>query len=862
MSGQQCSETLERLFHEGLELDTAGRKRLLAPFRDSDPTLCRTIESLWDNHRIDGLLPSEEHTSALLSEALSVEASTQDVPENFILEKLISAGPMGEVYKARQKQPSRQVALKILPKIAGTGTTAWRFENEREHLAKMQHPQIATILESGTWPDGRPYFVMEFFEGEAITAFCDSHSLPLKQRLELFAKVCAGVQHAHQKAVIHRDLKPDNILVLEVGGRPEPKIIDFGIAKFPTSPQDTRTAIDTVMGTRAYLSPEAASGNSAKVDIRSDIYALGILLCELLIGVVPDQDRMTEATMVDWCRIVSAREPPSLIRLLPDGERGKTIAKARSTSLWNLRNSVSKELSWIFQKATSLSADARYPSCDALALDLKHYLNHHPVSAGPPSHLYRIGKFLRRHKIPVLFSLVLFVVALTSFSIVTQAYSKTKRSEQRLLAVNQFNQAIFERAHPNRIGPLARAGDLLIDAETQVDKTYGSHPDLEIAVRLTLAQSFQGIGDSTRAQQQYRLAYEQASSLHGPFHQDTLTALEGVAFAKTFSKDLDGAKTDYRSGFERALEYFGPDNPQTLRFAAGLANVLGDLGERGPAKTLFEDTLARQARVLPASAQALLATRINFARFLIQAGDQKKAENLLRKNLTQANALTHPNHPLLLTSKHFLARTLANQGQREKAEASYRDLLAAKRNLLGAYHDDTLATFNDLVLVLSEMGRSDAALGILQPLFAQWPESKTMQSSVALTLKHNLGENHLKEGQLDQAETVLTKTLAEKLTFFGRDNRSTLITAWTLGECLQKRGDMVAAETQYRQVVDKSGMVLGEEALFTHLFRGLFGKFLMAHGSQEEGQAFIAASLPFLEAKNHPIAKTLAPKKP
>ena len=316
----------------------------------------------------------------------------------------LGEGGMGSVYLAEQREPiRRRVALKVVKLGMDTAQVLSRFDNERQALAMMDHPNIAQIFDAGATPRGRPYFVMEYIEGAPITQYCDRRRLTTKERLALFLAVCRAVQHAHQKGVIHRDLKPSNVLVTEQDGVPVPKVIDFGIAKATDKwavEKTLLTQFGQIVGTPEYASPEQADTMTGEVDESSDVYSLGVLLYELLIGAVPfDTATLRNAGLAEMLRIIREDEAPSLSRKLTSlGAAATDIAARRQTDPVSLRRLVDGDLNSITMKALEKARERRYASVSDLAADIQNHLEHRPVLASPRGRLYRARKFLRRHR--------------------------------------------------------------------------------------------------------------------------------------------------------------------------------------------------------------------------------------------------------------------------------------------------------------------------------------------------------------------------------------------------------------------------------------------------------------------------------
>ena len=352
----------------------------------------------------------------------------------YILRRCLGEGGMGAVYLAEQREPIRRVvALKMIKLGMSTREIIARFEAERQALALMNHPNIARVFDAGTAEDGRPYFVMEYVPGSPVTNYCDRHRLRLEQRLELFAGITDGVGHAHQKGVLHRDLKPNNILVRDEDGRAVPKIIDFGIAKSlaePLAAGDFHTRSDQVIGTPHYMSPEQLETGGEDVDTRADIYALGVVLYELVTGVLPFENTGARVDLAARLRELETLGKPSL-RVSRLGQKATPLAHLRQLQVAGLLRRLRGELDWITMKALEGDRSRRYASVSDLGADIRRYLRHEPVLAGPPTTRYRLSKWARRHRRALVFATVLLAVGVSALVVAGVLEDAEQRRESR-----------------------------------------------------------------------------------------------------------------------------------------------------------------------------------------------------------------------------------------------------------------------------------------------------------------------------------------------------------------------------------------------------------------------------------------------
>ena len=508
----QAAARAREIFLDALDLpDATARAGFVATACGHDSALRRRVELMLSDHLTqDGFMAAP--AAADLPEVESRDQIGGRIGRYKLLEKL-GEGGMGVVYLAKQEDPvRRQVALKLIKAGMDTRQVVARFEAERQALALMDHPNIARVLDGGTTEapgapasvpastpqntytparmpalPGRPYFVMELVRGPRITDYVRDHTLPLAARLELFLQVCSAVQHAHQKGIIHRDLKPSNILVTEVDGKPVPKVIDFGVAKAlhgKLTEKTVHTQLATLIGTPAYMSPEQAEMTSADIDTRSDIYSLGALLYELLAGSPPfSEERLRTAGYAEMQRIIREEEPERRSKRLRqstvaaprksaadssglgsgDPERSPDVqdnsgalTRRRYRQADSPRNSqlkpLSTDLDWIVMKCLEKDRSRRYETASALAADIQRHLRNEPVTARPPSAIYRLQKAVRRNKIAFAAALAVILsllggMAATSWQAIRANRAEKAQARQTLLAENRLKTTLAFTDH-------------------------------------------------------------------------------------------------------------------------------------------------------------------------------------------------------------------------------------------------------------------------------------------------------------------------------------------------------------------------------------------------------------------------------
>ena len=516
------------------------------------------------------------------------ESPARPIPPigHYVLRERIGEGGFGEVYLAEQTEPvKRRVALKILKAGMETKAVLARFEAERQALALMDHPNIAKVFDAGETERGLPYFVMELVKGEPITTYCDRHNLSLRERLELFVPVCHAIQHAHHKGIIHRDLKPSNVLVTVSDDRPIPKVIDFGIAKATAAALTEKTLFTEqgqLIGTPEYMSPEQAEMGGLDVDTRTDVYSLGVVLYELLTGALPfDAETLRRAGIARIQEIIRQEEPkkPST-KVSTLGEKSTDAARVRRTDTARLSRQLRGDLDWIVLRAMEKDRTRRYETANGLALDVGRYLRDEPVLAGPPSAVYRMRKFAKRHRVALAFAAVL----LASISYATIESNRQRVAAQKARdeseAVTDFLSKMLGAVDPGKQGKDVTVRAVLDEAAKTVAEKFEAQPLVRARLMLTMGDVYRRLGHYAEARVLLASSLSIREKALGPDHPDVAMSLTNLANLLSSTGDYAGARPLYERAltiYERAV---GPEHPELAETLDGLAVTLRKLGEQ------------------------------------------------------------------------------------------------------------------------------------------------------------------------------------------------------------------------------------------------------------------------------------------
>ena len=769
---------LKALFHEAVALERPARSSFLDAHCSRDARLRAELEALLRAH--DDTDGSDDSRGAALDDSGSADAAgavlrattplaaaSGSVCGPYVLVRRLGEGGFGVVYLAEQECPvRRKVALKIIKLGMDTRQVIARFEAERQALALMDHPHIARVLDGGATESGRPYFVMELVQGVPVVEYCDTHGLDICERLELFALICQAVQHAHQKGIIHRDLKPSNILVGTVDGRPQPKVIDFGIAKALRERLTDKTLLTDahqMIGTPQYMSPEQVD-NSVDIDTRSDVYSLGVLLYELLAGRTPfDLQRLRSAAEIQ--QVIREVEPPrpsarvSMLRTTggsptPGPKTSgpvaaemsavavggiQDVARQRRTDAVTLVRQLRGELDWIVMKALEKDRAQRYDSASALADDVVRFLRDEAVSAGPPSHTYRFRKLLKRHRAAfaataaVTISLLLALVGTLAGLVQVNAARSSERDQRRKAeASEQAARSEAQRANEMAgflkqtllsIDPAVAQGrdttvlrDVLAETSRRLNTELTGEPQVRAELALLVGQVYNLIGQPASAVTALRGCLATLDRDYGDAPNSLrVKALLQLTEALQVTGDLDSAWRAVDQARALGASVSPLEALQTHRLASELKRRQGQFQE---AEREAQEALQMAATLDPPAPSAVVQCQVMLALAKSDLLEHDQAEQLLQAALAQQKAHLGDEHLQVAFTLEYLGIEQYELGRLDEAAATQQRVLDLERRLLGDDHPRTANAKASLGLTRLAQGDYQPARGLLEEAVA------------------------------------------------------------------------------------------------------------------------------------------------
>ncbi|MBX3380149.1 MAG: serine/threonine protein kinase [Phycisphaeraceae bacterium] len=799
---------------------------------------------------IDG--PQDSAAAAIMAAHLSEGPGSRIGPYRIL--QLIGEGGFGSVFLAQQEQPvQRRVALKIIKLGMDTRRVVARFEQERQALAMMDHPNIARVLDAGATETGRPYFVMELVKGDPIVEYCDKHNLSIRERLDLFAQVCTAVQHAHTKGIIHRDLKPSNILVSMQDGVPSPKVIDFGIAK-ATSTQLTDKTIFTehrqLIGTPEYMSPEQAEG-SLDIDTRTDVYSLGVLLYELLTGTTPFSTKeLRSASHEEVQRIIREVDPPvPSTRISRNSDTIISIAAKRQTEPRRLGSTIRGELDWIAMKAMEKDRQRRYETANGLAADIRRYLAGEAVVAAPASAAYRVRKFVKRHRVMVIAGAV--VTAALVLGVIGTSIGLLEANTQRRLAEKNAERATEEANRATKAENVAQSR--LAESEATVtflDEMLGAaDPNAQgkdVTVRTVLDNASKTVGEKFAARPLV------SARLHGTIGR-TYVSLGAY----------EPAELHLREQLRIRREKLGAEHEDTCRAVNDLGIFLTKMGKQAESQALLKIALAEHTRLFGRQNPITLQTMDALAASYVEQMRSAEAEPLLREVLDIRKATSGADNTETVSSMNGLATLYADTGRFDESEKLFEEASQIQERLSGRDHPLTLEVRSNLAWLEywaamqektsnpeNSKRRIARARAIGEEVFEAKKRVLGEEHQSTLATMSNLASVYKQLGMLDEAEALARKDLEIISRVLGEDHPDTIVSLANLGAQLRSRDRCAEALPYLERAIRGSRKMLPPDHEGTGFALGWYasclsslGRFAEAEPAMLEGRAIVAKKM-------------------
>jgi len=751
----------------------AAVETLLAGAEESDSFLSTPTQAKADGPTLETPRPGsslDDMPTVDLGATASIQEEAGSRIGPYKLLQAIGEGGFGTVFMAEQEKPvRRRVALKVIKLGMDTRQVVARFEQERQALAIMDHPHIAKVFDAGATESGRPYFVMELCAGEPITKYCDRNGLSVRERLELFAQVCTAVQHAHQKGLIHRDIKPSNVLVATQDGKPHAKVIDFGIAKATTARLTEKTFFTEhrqLIGTPEYMSPEQAEG-SLDIDTRTDVYALGVLLYEILTGATPfDSRSLRSAAFAEIQRIIREVEPPTPSTRLTQGrETIAGIAASRRSDPKRLSSLIRGELDWIVMKALEKDRQRRYETATGLGQDILRYLSGDAVVAAPASRVYRVRKFVRRHRGGVAAGSA--IAAALLIGIVGFAWQADVARAQRDMAVAAREAEAAQRR----------------EAAAQRDRATAAEEQA-----------------SRRADQLAQVA---------EFQANMLSSIDATGAGAELMGDLG-------SRFAAALERAGVEESERASRVAALRGHLEEINATDAAvdmidRTFLSPAIAAVDEQFADQPVVDASLRHTLSEIYQQLGRYVDARPLIERSVETRRRELDDEDDLTLVSINNLALLRQRMGDLEAAEALYREALEARRRTLGDEDDRTLTPMVNFGNLLRSQGRFEEAEPLLETVVDGRRKIFGDEDRLTLIAINSFGYLRIAQGRYDEAEPYWREAYETGLRVFGAEDPDVAIWTNNMGGLSGALGKLAESEEYYRVAYEASRRALGEE---------------------------------------------------
>jgi serine/threonine-protein kinase len=829
-------QRVKAAFAELSALDAADRDRRLSSLAGEDALV---------HAELVGLLAASDSLGDRFEQGAALAGGLESPPaglagrriDHWEIVREIGKGGMGAVYEAHRvdDQYTKRVAIKTIAAGRDSDALLRRFRRERQILARLEHPNIATLLDGGVTPGGQPYFVMEYVEGEPIDRWCARRCCGVRERIQLFRQVCAAVQYAHEQLVVHRDLKPGNILVTADGrGNAAVKLLDFGIAKLldPTDAGEAGEAGEAALTqtgalpmTAVYASPEQRRGGA--VTTGSDVYSLGVVLYELLAGCRPFGDRPADLDMLDRLALAPSRA-------ITEGTASTTAER----SVRRLRRVLAGELDSIVLKALRSEPDRRYRSAQLLADDLGRYLDGSPVTARSDALSYRATKFVRRHRVAVV-AAVLAVAALLGGTMMSLHQARVARLERdhavregrRTRQVTEFFQGVLASARPQRQGRTVTVVEAIDSAIVRTDSAFTGDPDLRAAIKLTLGATLNDMYLYERARPLLEDAYRLRRTIDGDApSRDQADALYDLANIEAQIGSAAKAESLYRVSLGMLGRLPVPDSADIYEGLSNVAEALLNQGKLPEAAALYDTVAHALDRLRPDDIELRGITRANRGTALAQLGRSAEAEPVLREAVLLFERARGPDDARVASALQPLAGTLILNRKYAEAETAARRAVSINEREFGPTNPATLSALRMVTSAQVESGRCREALPQIRAMVALRGRGLSETDPTLGVVLLQLGQCQAESGDLPASEATLRDALAVRRATFGPTHWAVAQTESVLGDILGQQKRDVEAEAMLRKGYAGLTRELGSDHIRTTQAGERLDRFLKARG--------------------------------